>query len=58
MFDTSQSIGVMSAEMQKMFLQMVVMNVLSANVDDHFKNCSFTMDSTVCMRMSPGLLSR
>jgi serine/threonine-protein kinase HipA len=42
LFDVACRIGIVPTELQQIFLQMV-MNVLSANVDDHNKNFSFMM---------------
>ncbi len=42
LFDTASRIGVPPAELQQLFLLMV-MNVLGGNVDDHNKNFSFLM---------------
>jgi serine/threonine-protein kinase HipA len=42
LFEVACRIGIVPAEQQQLFLQMV-MNVLTANVDDHNKNFSFLM---------------
>lgn len=41
-YDIAYRIGIMSVEMQRLFLSMT-MNVIGGNVDDHNKNFSFMM---------------
>lgn len=52
LFDTALQLNIPPQELQHLFRQMV-MNVLSANVDDHNKNFSFTMEKDGAWHISP-----
>jgi serine/threonine-protein kinase HipA len=52
LFDVASKLGVNCAEIQQLFLQMV-MNVLGANVDDHNKNFSFIMSNDGKWHVAP-----
>lgn len=52
LFDTACRIGIIPAEMQRLFLSMT-MNVLGGNVDDHNKNFSFMMGQDGVWHITP-----
>lgn len=52
LFDTAYRIGIIPAEMQRLFLSMT-MNVLGGNVDDHNKNFSFMMGQDGVWHITP-----
>ena len=52
LFDTACRIGIVPAEMQRLFLVMT-MNVLGGNVDDHNKNFSFMMGKDGVWHINP-----
>jgi serine/threonine-protein kinase HipA len=52
LFDVAFKLGVSQADIEQLFLQMV-MNILAGNVDDHSKNFSFIMDKEGDWRVAP-----